>query len=304
MLILKTTVFIISKIQIESYSQLTWTGAALADDCVHYFKDTNWKLFTTHFGFGFSTIWLCSLFQRYKLKAIHNGLMLPLSKNILCSLFQRYKLKAIHNVETKEPEFIDTVFIISKIQIESYSQRSFSSLGNFGHCVHYFKDTNWKLFTTSIRLFLFSFLLCSLFQRYKLKAIHNYQLQLLFFFVTVFIISKIQIESYSQQPMGMQQIQKQLCSLFQRYKLKAIHNEYFSINYKTRTVFIISKIQIESYSQQLRRHCGYMFYCVHYFKDTNWKLFTTHFNVMSVNHLLCSLFQRYKLKAIHNWHSL
>ena len=85
--------------------------------------------------------------------------------------------------------------------------------------------------------------LCSLFQRYKLKAIHNHLLQLLQILQTVFIISKIQIESYSQL-------------------IKSLKGEIL-------TVFIISKIQIESYSQPDTIDVDFEDNCVHYFKDTN-----------------------------------
>ena len=140
--------FIISKIQIESYSQRSIVVIRFYLYCVHYFKDTNWKLFTTNDG----------------------G---PVCLSILCSLFQRYKLKAIHN--TNRPNDLSqlTVFIISKIQIESYSQLVNNTIRRSIYCVHYFKDTNWKLFTTSLYNLVFNDLLCSLFQRYKLKAIHN-----------------------------------------------------------------------------------------------------------------------------------
>jgi len=45
-----------------------------------------------------------------------------LYSGMLCSIFQRYKLKAIHNSERGEAVISDVVLNISKIQTESNSQ--------------------------------------------------------------------------------------------------------------------------------------------------------------------------------------
>ena len=138
------------------------------------------------------------------------------------------------------------MFNISKIQIESNSQLLSSNLSKRRCCVQYFKDTNRKQFTTDHLIFPIVYQLCSIFQRYKSKAIHNYYESAALCRYVVFNISKIQIESNSQLKGISKVIQlscvqyfkdtnrKQfttryshtciitgLCSIFQRYKSKS-----------------------------------------------------------------------------------
>ncbi len=88
---------------------------------------------------------------------------------------------------------------MSKIQIESNSQpQAIMMLIQIG-CIYHVKDTNRKQFTTIwinglIQMWLY--LSC---QRYKSKAIHNTMFTPLENGAAVFIMSKIQIESNSQQ---------------------------------------------------------------------------------------------------------
>ena len=143
--------------------------------CYQYFKDTNWKQITTITGINPNNIKLLSIFQRYKLKANHNNLV----------------------IVTAETE---VVINISKIQIESKSQLLASSFYSTGSCYQYFKDTNWKQITTKKSKNTQKFLLLSIFQRYKLKANHNWLLMQGLKKFVVINISKIQIESKSQLP--------------------------------------------------------------------------------------------------------
>ena len=53
-----------------------------------------------------------------------------------------------------------------------------------------------------------------------------------------------------------------LCLIHQRYKMKAIHNEFLSIKYSDSTVFNTSKIQNESNSQQSNYLIKYSINCV------------------------------------------
>ena len=116
-------VFNISKIQIESNSQHRRPQSSRWTSCVQYFKDTNREQFTT---IGIITI--------------------PYIK--LCSIFQRYKSRAIHNDPELEIKINGAVFNISKIQIESNSQRIRAIVEITTSCVQYFKDTNREQFTT------------------------------------------------------------------------------------------------------------------------------------------------------------
>ena len=166
------------------------------------------------------------------------------------------------------------MFNISKIQIESNSQRGGGEAISPACCVQYFKDTNRKQFTTGAVDTDYAMTLCSIFQRYKSKAIHNLRGRCNQLFCVVFNISKIQIESNSQlkSPCSVTSFscvqyfkdtnRKQfttmrtaitfmtaLCSIFQRYKSKAIHNNEDSDYVYDCVVFNISKIQIESNSQ-------------------------------------------------------
>jgi len=217
-------VFNISKIQIESNSQLGRHISYPANCCVQYFKDTNREQFTT----------------------------IPISLSIpkrLCSIFQRYKSRAIHNDNAFNNSFISAVFNISKIQIESNSQQFVDLLKIHLSCVQYFKDTNREQFTT-------------------LKGIQDGTIK--------------------------------LCSIFQRYKSRAIHNAVSPVMLDNAAVFNISKIQIESNSQRCTNSVALSGSCVQYFKDTNREQFTTHQHLQPRYTMLCSIFQRYKSRAIHN----
>ena len=193
---------------------------------------------------------------------------------MLCLSCQRYKSKAIHNCFFNQRTTIFAVFIMSKIQIESNSQHIVAyQIGQPG-CVYHVKDTNRKQFTTFMIMQENIILLCLSCQRYKSKAIHNSINSFTDFFLAVFIMSKIQIESNSQ-PIGNGQNGEQccvyhvkdtnrkqfttrnvwfclcfgLCLSCQRYKSKAIHNSRKRSIFLFYAVFIMSKIQIESNSQ-------------------------------------------------------
>ena len=165
--------FNISKIQIESNSQLQRNSYECGYSCVQYFKDTNRKQFTTL---------LCTCMEKLE----------------LCSIFQRYKSKAIHNLFLYVRSKVAVVFNISKIQIESNSQLCVTACITISSCVQYFKDTNRKQFTTVFSMVTLLLQLCSIFQRYKSKAIHNMFTYANLLWTVVFNISKIQIESNSQ----------------------------------------------------------------------------------------------------------
>ena len=168
------------------------------------------------------------------------------------------------------------------------------------NCWWYFKDTNWKQITTCAIDARNIGKLLMIFQRYKLKANHNYLLILVCQYHTVDDISKIQTESKSQLIVLIAQIAnncwwyfkdtnwKQITTLehrffhllwllmiFQRYKLKANHNLVNSNTCTFRTVDDISKIQTESKSQQHSQTNNNTGNCWWYFKDTNWKQITT-----------------------------
>ena len=119
-------------------------------------------------------------------------------------------------------------------------------------CCQYFKDTNWKQITTKWKPSIHMPKLLPIFQRYKLKANHN--------FTDIIIINNIVVAN-------------------------------------------ISKIQIESKSQPTPASFDLCFRCCQYFKDTNWKQITTR-EVGAIVYLwLLPIFQRYKLKANHNFKS-
>ncbi len=113
-------------------------------------------------------------------------------------------------------------------------------------------------------------------------------------------MSKIQIESNSQHALYDEILQKKLYLSCQRYKSKAIHNPVQLSSLINLAVFIMSKIQIESNSQQafcfLRFRCS----CIYHVKDTNRKQFTTWFWFLHNSLKLYLSCQRYKSKAIHN----
>ncbi len=214
---------------------------------------------------------------------------------------------------------------MSKIQIESNSQRPFSGDTCGICCIYHVKDTNRKQFTTYLVWQVLQVVLYLSCQRYKSKAIHNRNHFQCSDFHAVFIMSKIQIESNSQLTLGGFAIaigciyhvkdtnRKQFttapspCShnvpLYlscQRYKSKAIHNITKALVKGCEAVFIMSKIQIESNSQQTVMCRFFGCRCIYHVKDTNRKQFTTDEQVrerMLALYLSC---QRYKSKAIHN----
>ena len=75
------------------------------------------------------------------MKAIHNTFSLNTPHVPLCSIRQRYKMKAIHNNNHFTNIAIGTVFNTSKIQNESNSQLIIEVCLKMKHCVQYVKDT-------------------------------------------------------------------------------------------------------------------------------------------------------------------
>ncbi len=141
-------VFIMSKIQIESNSQPT-------RPCDRYV----------------SAVFIMSKIQIESNSQLDN----IISDRILVLYLscQRYKSKAIHNHRQQNQKPGYAVFIMSKIQIESNSQRDIPVNNGSKCCIYHVKDTNRKQFTTNksegAKLILL-YLSC---QRYKSKAIHN-----------------------------------------------------------------------------------------------------------------------------------
>ena len=66
-----------------------------------------------------------------------------------------------------------------------------------------------------------------------------------------------------------------LCSIFQRYNSKAIHNSGWECTIKCFVVLNISKIQFKSNSQRMVINAIKPKSCAQYFKDTIQKQFTT-----------------------------
>ena len=166
--------FNISKIQDESKSQLHETIIALKQRCFQYFKDTRWKQITTRTWYNHFNIRVLSIFQRYKMKANHNG---------------------------KSGIAIKTLgaFNISKIQDESKSQLERQHRAQDLRCFQYFKDTRWKQITTWWAAGYPNQKVLSIFQRYKMKANHNAFYLPIWKGLGAFNISKIQDESKSQR---------------------------------------------------------------------------------------------------------
>ena len=91
-----------------------------------------------------------------------------------------------------------------------------------------------------------------------------------------------------------------LCSVYQRYNSKAIHNSMSASRQYTRAVLSLSKIQFKSNSQLIDNISDRIIRCAQSIKDTIQKQFTTQ-NVSSLTiDRLCSVYQRYNSKAIHN----
>ena len=116
-------------------------------------------------------------------------------------------MKAIHNSRTRLLANNVTVLNTSKIQNESNSQRLSILISLQSYCAQYVKDTKWKQFTTSCSGWYNCCLLCSIRQRYKMKAIHNKKSAPINIFQTVLNTSKIQNESNSQQIIKTRKIQ-------------------------------------------------------------------------------------------------
>ena len=294
--------------------------------CAQYFKDTIQKQFTT---------------QRYL-----QSLLLQ-----LCSIFQRYNSKAIHNSIPEVPDVPSVVLNISKIQFKSNSQPGQKLNIMSESCAQYFKDTIQKQFTTKLFSCVLTIMLCSIFQRYNSKAIHNAFTRGTTIPEVVLNISKIQFKSNSQLDTipprilkscaqyfkdtiqkqfttfkSISPLEKLLCSIFQRYNSKAIHNAFTKGCNYLYVVLNISKIQFKSNSQLKSENdvqdvrCAQYFKdtiqkqfttipsklifivcCAQYFKDTIQKQFTTQLLNLNQIDLLCSIFQRYNSKAIHNF---
>ncbi len=117
-------------------------------------------------------------------------------------------------------------------------------------CVYHVKDTNRKQFTTDTNIFSANFELCLSCQRYKSKAIHNFSTKRSKGSCVVFIMSKIQIESNSQLCAKVHRVDRRCV-----YHVKDTNRKQFTtianvVAPSGTVVFIMSKIQIESNSQQ------------------------------------------------------
>ena len=169
--------------------------------CAQYVKDTIWKQFTTHQYKEYRTLLLCSIRQRYNLKAIHNLIQ-----------FVLFKIIAVLNT--------------SKIQFESNSQPMNHLYKKQKSCAQYVKDTIWKQFTTDGWSRHFGKLLCSIRQRYNLKAIHNFIITFKSSISAVLNTSKIQFESNSQQ----ESVSKFRYSCCAQYVKDTIWKQFTTIN--------------------------------------------------------------------------
>ena len=140
----------LSKIQFKSNSQLFFICLRLNDCCAQSIKDTIQKQFTTKKSMSHVNHKLCSVYQRYNSKAIHNTAY--------------YHRCCVH-----------AVLSLSKIQFKSNSQRLISGLVVHLSCAQSIKDTIQKQFTTSMSASRQYTRLCSVYQRYNSKAIHNFE---------------------------------------------------------------------------------------------------------------------------------
>ena len=214
---------------------------------------------------------------------------------------------------------------LSKIQFKSNSQQVIHHIPEPKGCAQSIKDTIQKQFTTISRYEKHNLWLCSVYQRYNSKAIHNAKYNLYEVDGAVLSLSKIQFKSNSQLTISFSvsicrcaqsikdTIQKQfttgcitlscdpwLCSVYQRYNSKAIHNWILLLTISNWAVLSLSKIQFKSNSQR-RRNCNSKKRgCAQSIKDTIQKQFTTGFRLLSWEIKLCSVYQRYNSKAIHN----
>ena len=167
---------------------------------------------------------MCQRSSNHKLKAIHNwvasvipqyfgvskivksqiesnsqrDINLHVLRFLVCQRSSNHKLKAIHNCKRSGEERACGVSKIVKSQIESNSQRSVTHAMSAAGCVKDRQITNWKQFTTGLKLPLASKPVCQRSSNHKLKAIHNMSAILLGSFIGVSKIVKSQIESNSQ----------------------------------------------------------------------------------------------------------
>ena len=116
----------------------------------------------------------------------------------LCSVYQRYNSKAIHNIVPLIDKCIVAVLSLSKIQFKSNSQLRVTSPNNANSCAQSIKDTIQKQFTTRDGVTPSPLMLCSVYQRYNSKAIHNDKVYWFIQNKAVLSLSKIQFKSNSQ----------------------------------------------------------------------------------------------------------
>jgi len=293
-------VFSMTKIGIESKSQLRFVKCLRSPCCILYDKDRNWKQITT-------------LVKRLT------------QPGKLYSLWQRSELKANHNIISVCVFMAKVVFSMTKIGIESKSQLWCPFDTQESSCILYDKDRNWKQITTIASEIQGMCRLYSLWQRSELKANHNCGLVAPVPAWVVFSMTKIGIESKSQ-PLFLILIRKRSCilydkdrnwkqittgvsrprglpllySLWQRSELKANHNTTAIIGFSNSVVFSMTKIGIESKSQHWGQFPFCWIGCILYDKDRNWKQITTSLPGWKSDTLLYSLWQRSELKANHN----
>ncbi len=215
-----------SKIHSESYLQLNLIRGYLYQVVYQFFKDTFWKLFTTYYGEIFEALKLFISSSKIHSESYLQHEWLEYTLQVCClSVLQRYILKAIYNY-VLAPENNHTVVY------------------------QFFKDTFWKLFTTTLAGQRDSFQLFISSSKIHSESYLQPVLAPNRSITVVYQFFKDTFWKLFTTPLIYQTNKNSCLSVLQRYILKAIYNMVSVILWWILVVY-------------------------QFFKDTFWKLFTT-----------------------------
>ena len=178
-----------------------------------------WKQFTTGRWRGRIWSWLYSICQRYNFESNLQRCSFNASLVVNCIRYVKDTiLKAIYNGKTVVYETFTTVFDMSKIQFWKQFTTTNDLKRCLRNCIRYVKDT-------------------------ILKAIYNERTPVVFCFITVFDMSKIQFWKQFTTPLIFERGFLKLYSICQRYNFESNLQLLCACPFMQLTVFDMSKIQ-------------------------------------------------------------
>ena len=169
----------IFKEQTESKSQHIPADYSTGKNWCKYLQRTNWKQITTVRSLPFNVMSLMQISSKNKLKANHNCYEISIPACVLMQISSKNKLKANHNMWGFAGRGSHIDANIFKEQTESKSQLGQVQGTVWEYWCKYLQRTNWKQITTRSKGLFTPSSLMQISSKNKLKANHNYWLEVL-----------------------------------------------------------------------------------------------------------------------------